>query len=208
MYDKKIKSIRDKTVGRLVVKEYPTAAAHTGHFRHLLQELSLKKDFVPDIIYIDYLNICASSRIKPGSNANTYTYVKSIAEEVRGLAVEHDIPVMSATQTNRTGFTSTDVGLEDTSESFGLPATADLMIALISTEELEDLDQIMVKQLKNRYNDPSYYRRFVIGVDRSRMKLYDCEQSAQDELHDAGPAFDNSDTGKRISEEKTDGWNI
>ena len=208
MYDKKIKSIRDKTVGRLVVKEYPTAAAHTGHFRHLLQELNLKKDFVPDVIYIDYLNICASSRIKPGSNANTYTYVKSIAEEVRGLAVEYDIPVMSATQTNRTGFVSTDVGLEDTSESFGLPATADLMIALISTEELEDLDQIMVKQLKNRYNDPSYYRRFVIGVDRSRMKLYDCEQSAQDELHDAGPAFDNSDTGKRISEEKTDGWNI
>lgn len=208
MYDKKIKSIRDKTVGRLVVKEYPTAAAHTGHFRHLLQELNLKKDFVPDVIYIDYLNICASSRIKPGSNANTYTYVKSIAEEVRGLAVEYDIPVMSATQTNRTGFTSTDVGLEDTSESFGLPATADLMIALISTEELEDLDQIMVKQLKNRYNDPSYYRRFVVGVDRSRMKLYDCEQSAQDELHDSGPAFDNSDTGKRISEEKTDGWNI
>ena len=208
MYDKKIKSIRDKTVGRLVVKEYPTAAAHTGHFRHLLQELNLKKDFVPDVIYIDYLNICASSRIKPGSNANTYTYVKSIAEEVRGLAVEYDIPVMSATQTNRTGFTSTDVGLEDTSESFGLPATADLMIALISTEELEDLDQIMVKQLKNRYNDPSYYRRFVVGVDRSRMKLYDCEQSAQDELHDSGPAFDNSDTGRRISEEKTDGWNI
>ena len=208
MYDKKIKSIRDKTVGRLVVKEYPTAAAHTGHFRHLLQELNLKKDFVPDVIYIDYLNICASSRIKPGSNANTYTYVKSIAEEVRGLAVEYDIPVMSATQTNRTGFVSTDVGLEDTSESFGLPATADLMIALISTEELEDLDQIMVKQLKNRYNDPSYYRRFVVGVDRCRMKLYDCEQSAQDELHDSGPAFDNSDTGKRISEEKTDGWNI
>ena len=147
MYDKKIKSIRDKTVGRLVVKEYPTAAAHTGHFRHLLQELNLKKDFVPDVIYIDYLNICASSRIKPGSNANTYTYVKSIAEEVRGLAVEYDIPVMSATQTNRTGFVSTDVGLEDTSESFGLPATADLMIALISTEVLEDLDQIMVKQL-------------------------------------------------------------
>ena len=208
MYDKKIKSIRDKTVGRLVVKEYPTAAAHTGHFRHLLQELNLKKDFVPDVIYIDYLKICASSRIKPGSNANTYTYVKSIAEEVRGLAVEYDIPVMSATQTNRTGFVSTDVGLEDTSESFGLPATADLMIALISTEELEDLDQIMVKQLKNRYNDPSYYRRFVVGVDRSRMKLYDCEQSAQDELHDSGPAFDNSDTGRRISEEKTDGWNI
>ena len=208
MYDKKIKSIRDKTVGRLVVKEYPTAAAHPGHFRHLLQELNLKKDFVPDVIYIDYLNICASSRIKPGSNANTYTYVKSIAEEVRGLAVEYDIPVMSATQTNRTGFVSTDVGLEDTSESFGLPATADLMIALISTEELEDLDQIMVKQLKNRYNHPSYYRRFVVGVDRSRMKLYDCEQSAQDELHDSGPAFDNSDTGRRISEEKTDGWNI
>ena len=208
MYDKKVKSIRDKTTGKLIVKEYPTATAHTGHFRHLLQELNLKKDFIPDIIYVDYLNICASARMRAGASVNSYTMVKSIAEEMRGLAVEFKLPIVTATQTNRQGFTSTDVGLEDTSESFGLPATADLMVALISTEELEELDQIMVKQLKNRYNDPTYFRRFIIGVDRSRMKLYDCEQSAQDELHDSGPAFDNSDTGKRISEEKTDGWNI
>jgi replicative DNA helicase len=208
MYDKKVKSIRDKTTGKLIVKEYPTASAHTGHFRHLLQELNLKKDFLPDIIYIDYLNICASARMRAGANVNSYTMVKSIAEELRGLAVEFKLPIVTATQTNRQGFTSTDVGLEDTSESFGLPATADLMIALISTEELEELDQIMVKQLKNRYNDPTYYRRFIIGVDRSRMKLYDCEQSATEELHDSGPAFDNSDSGRRISEEKTDGWNI
>jgi len=200
MYDKKIKSIRDKTTGRLVVKEYPTAAANTGHFRHLLQELDLKKNFQPDIIYIDYLNICSSFRVRPGSNVNSYTYVKSIAEEMRGLAVETGVPIMSATQTNRTGFVSTDVGLEDTAESFGLPATADMMFALISTEELEELDQIMVKQLKNRYNDPSYYRRFVLGVDRGRMKLYDCEQSAQDELFDVN-VMDNTDVGKRISEE-------
>ena len=208
MYDKKVKSIRDKTTGKLIVKEYPTASAHTGHFRHLLQELNLKKDFLPDIIYLDYLNICASARMRAGANVNSYTMVKSIAEELRGLAVEFKLPIVTATQTNRQGFTSTDVGLEDTSESFGLPATADLMIALISTEELEELDQIMVKQLKNRYNDPTYYRRFIIGVDRSRMKLYDCEQSATEELHDSGPAFDNSDSGRRISEEKTDGWNI
>jgi replicative DNA helicase len=208
MYDKKVKSIRDKTTGKLIVKEYPTASAHTGHFRHLLQELNLKKDFIPDIIYLDYLNICASSRMKAGSSVNSYTMVKSIAEELRGLAVEFKLPIMTATQTNRQGFTSTDVGLEDTSESFGLPATADLMVALISTEELEELDQIMVKQLKNRYNDPTYYRRFIIGVDRSRMKLYDTEQSATEELHDSGPAFDNSDSGKRISGEKTDGWDI
>ncbi|MAB55887.1 MAG: DNA primase [Synechococcus sp. CPC35] len=208
MYDKKVKSIRDKTTGKLIVKEYPTASAHTGHFRHLLQELNLKKDFIPDIIYLDYLNICASSRMKAGASVNSYTMVKSIAEELRGLAVEFKLPIMTATQTNRQGFTSTDVGLEDTSESFGLPATADLMVALISTEELEELDQIMVKQLKNRYNDPTYYRRFIIGVDRSRMKLYDTEQSATEELHDSGPAFDNSDSGKRISGEKTDGWDI
>ena len=208
MYDKKVKSIRDKTTGKLIVKEYPTASAHTGHFRHLLQELNLKKDFLPDIIYVDYLNICASARMRAGASVNSYTMVKSIAEEMRGLAVEFKLPIMTATQTNRQGFTSTDVGLEDTSESFGLPATADLMVALISTEELEELDQIMVKQLKNRYNDPTYFRRFIIGVDRSRMKLYDTEQSATEELHDSGPAFDNSDSGKRISGEKTDGWDI
>ena len=208
MYDKKVKSIRDKTTGKLIVKEYPTASAHTGHFRHLLQELNLKKDFIPDIIYLDYLNICASSRMRASSSVNSYTMVKSIAEELRGLAVEFKLPIVTATQTNRQGFTSTDVGLEDTSESFGLPATADLMVALISTEELEELDQIMVKQLKNRYNDPTYYRRFIIGVDRARMKLYDCEQSATEELHDSGPAFDKSESGQRISGEKTDGWDI
>ena len=208
MYDKKVKSIRDKTTGKLIVKEYPTASAHTGHFRHLLQELNLKKDFIPDIIYVDYLNICASARMRAGASVNSYTMVKSIAEEMRGLAVEFKLPIVTATQTNRQGFTSTDVGLEDTSESFGLPATADLMVALISTEELEELDQIMVKQLKNRYNDPTYYRRFIIGVDRARMKLYDCEQSATEELHDSPPAFDSSESGKRISGEKTDGWDI
>ena len=208
MYDKKVKSIRDKTTGKLIVKEYPTASAHTGHFRHLLQELNLKKDFIPDIIYVDYLNICASARMRANSSVNSYTMVKSIAEEMRGLAVEFKLPIVTATQTNRQGFTSTDVGLEDTSESFGLPATADLMVALISTEELEELDQIMVKQLKNRYNDPTYYRRFIIGVDRARMKLYDCEQSATEELHDSPPAFDSSESGKRISGEKTDGWDI
>ena len=208
MYDKKVKSIRDKTTGKLIVKEYPTASAHTGHFRHLLQELNLKKDFIPDIIYLDYLNICASSRMRASSSVNSYTMVKSIAEELRGLAVEFKLPIVTATQTNRQGFTSTDVGLEDTSESFGLPATADLMVALISTEELEELDQIMVKQLKNRYNDPTYYRRFIIGVDRSRMKLYDTEQSATEEIHDSGPAFDKSESGQRISGEKTDGWDI
>ena len=208
MYDKKVKSIRDKTTGKLIVKEYPTATAHTGHFRHLLQELNLKKDFIPDIIYVDYLNICASARMRAGASVNSYTMVKSIAEEMRGLAVEFKLPIVTATQTNRQGFTSTDVGLEDTSESFGLPATADLMVALISTEELEELDQIMVKQLKNRYNDPTYYRRFIIGVDRARMKLYDTEQSATEELHDSPPAFDSSESGKRISGEKTDGWDI
>ena len=208
MYDKKVKSIRDKTTGKLIVKEYPTASAHTGHFRHLLQELNLKKDFLPDIIYVDYLNICASARMRAGSSVNSYTMVKSIAEEMRGLAVEFKLPIVTATQTNRQGFTSTDVGLEDTSESFGLPATADLMVALISTEELEELDQIMVKQLKNRYNDPTYFRRFIIGVDRSRININKKKKSATEELHDSGPAFDNSDSGKRISGEKTDGWQI
>ena len=198
-YDKKIQRIKNKTKGKLIIKEYPTAAAHVGHFRHLLQELNIKKDFQPDIIFIDYLNICASHRIRPGSGANSYTLVKSIAEELRGLAVEYDVPMVSATQTTRSGYGSTDIGLEDTSESFGLPATADLMFALITSDELEDLDQLVVKQLKNRYNDPTIFKRFVIGVDRSRMKLYDVEQEAQEELIDSidvdddTPVFDRSE---------------
>jgi archaellum biogenesis ATPase FlaH len=202
MYEKKITRVREKTKGKLIIKEYPTATAHSGHFRHLLQELDLKRDFKPEMIFIDYLNICSSFRIRPGSNVNTYSYIKSIAEELRGLAVEFNVPIMSATQTNRTGFVSTDVGLEDTSESFGLPATADFMFALISTEEMQELDQVMVKQLKNRYNDPTFHKRFVLGVDRSKMRLFDCEQSAQDELVDIGPVMDNTATGKRVSAEK------
>lgn len=188
MYEKKIAELRAKTPGKLIIKEYPTASAHSGHFRHLINELKIKKSFVPDIIYVDYLNICASSRIKGmGGSINSYSFVKAIAEELRGLAVEKDVPVFSATQTTRSGYTNSDPGLEDTSESFGLPATADFMIALISTEELADLDQMMVKQLKNRYNDPTMYKRFVIGVDRARMKLYDTESSAQVDVMD-GPA--------------------
>jgi len=195
MYSKKVDRLKEKTHGKLIVKEYPTASAHVGHFRHLLQELNLKKDFRPDVIYIDYLNICASYRIRPGAGANSYTLVKSIAEELRGLAVEFDVPIVSATQTTRSGYGSTDIGLEDTSESFGLPATADLMFALITSDELEELDQLVVKQLKNRYNDPTIFKRFVIGIDRSRMKLYDVEQEAQEELFDAvsndeTPVFD------------------
>jgi replicative DNA helicase len=197
MFDKKVDKLKNKTKGKLIVKEYPTASAHVGHFRHLLQELDIKKDFQPDIIFIDYLNICASHRIRPGSGANSYTLVKSIAEELRGLAVEFDVPLVSATQTTRSGYGSTDIGLEDTSESFGLPATADLMFALITSDELEELDQLVVKQLKNRYNDPTIFKRFVIGIDRSRMKLYDCEQEAQEELfenaesvNDDIPVFD------------------
>ena len=204
MYEKKITRVQEKTKGKLIIKEYPTATAHSGHFRHLLQELDLKKDFKPDIIYIDYLNICSSFRVRPGSNVNTYSYIKSIAEELRGLAVEFDVPIMSATQTNRTGYVSTDVGLEDTSESFGLPATADFMFALISTEEMQELEQVMVKQLKNRYNDPTYHKRFVLGVDRAKMRLYDCEQSAQNELVDIGPVMDQSKSGERISSEKAE----
>jgi replicative DNA helicase len=191
-FDKKINKIASKTKGKLIIKEYPTASAHVGHFRHLLQELDVKKDFKPDMIFIDYLNICASSRVKPGAGANSYTLVKSIAEELRGLAVEFNVPIMSATQTTRSGYGSTDVELTDTSESFGLPATADFMFALISSEELEELDQMVVKQLKNRYNDPTVFKRFVIGVDRSRMKLYDCEQEAQTEIVDANQTYDDS----------------
>jgi len=186
MYDKKIAKLKEKIVGKLIIKEYPTASASTTHFRTLLNELNLKKSFIPDIIFIDYLNICCSSRIKAGANINSYTYVKSIAEELRGLAVEYGVPIVSATQTTRSGFNSSDPGLEDTSESFGLPATADLMFALISSEELEELGQIMVKQLKNRYNDPTMYKRFTLGVDRAKMRLYDVEQSGQDGLADAG----------------------
>ena len=186
LYDKKVAKVREKTTGKLIIKEYPTASASVTHFRTLLNELNLKRSFVPDIIFVDYLNICCSSRIKAGANINSYTYVKSIAEELRGLAVEYNVPIVSATQTTRSGFTSSDPGLEDTSESFGLPATADLMFALISSEELEELGQIMVKQLKNRYNDPGYYKRFTVGVDRAKMKLYDIEQSAQQGIADAG----------------------
>lgn len=186
MYDKKVAKVREKTTGKLIIKEYPTASASVTHFRTLLNELNLKKSFVPDIIFVDYLNICCSSRIKAGANINSYTYVKSIAEELRGLAVEYNVPIVSATQTTRSGFNSSDPGLEDTSESFGLPATADFMFALISSEELEELGQIMVKQLKNRYNDPGYYKRFTVGVDRSKMRLYDIEQSAQQGIADAG----------------------
>lgn len=183
VYTTKIEKIAKASVGKLIVKEYPTGAAHTGHFRALLNELKLKKNFKPDIIYIDYLNICSSARMRGlGGSINSYSYIKAIAEELRGLAVEFNVPIVSATQTTRSGFGNTDVGLEDTSESFGLPATADLMFALISTEELDDLGQIMVKQLKNRYNDLTKYKRFVIGIDRSRMKLYDVEESAQTDI--------------------------
>ena len=186
MFDSRIEKIQKKTEGKLIIKEYPTASAHCGHFRSLHNELLLKKQFRPDIIFIDYINICASSRFRYGSNVNSYTYIKGIAEEMRGLAVELNVPIMSATQTTRQGFVSTDIGLEDTSESFGLPATADLMFALISTEELEGLNQMLVKQLKNRYNDPTVNKRFIVGVDRSKMKLYDVSQKAQTDLVDTG----------------------
>ena len=186
IFESKVSNLSSKTQGTLIIKEYPTASAHAGHFRALLSELALKKSFKPDIIFIDYLNICASSRYRGNSNVNSYSYIKAIAEELRGLAVEANVPIVSATQTTRSGFGSSDVDLTDTSESFGLPATADLMFALISTEELENLGQIMVKQLKNRYNDINMNKRFVVGVDRSKMRLYDCEQSAQEDLLDSG----------------------
>ena len=183
-FTKKIGRLAAKTSGKLIIKEYPTASAHCGHFRALLQELKLKKSFEPDIIFVDYLNICASSRYRSAVNVNSYSYVKAIAEELRGLAVETSVPIVSATQTTRSGFTSSDPNLTDTSESFGLPATADLMFALVSTEDMEKLNQIMVKQLKNRYNDPTMNKRFVVGIDRAKMRLYDCEQSAQDDIVD------------------------
>lgn len=213
VYESRIHKLINKTKGKLIVKEYPTASAHAGHFRTLLEELKLKKKFAPDMIIIDYLNICSSSRMKQGAGVNSYTYIKSIAEELRGLAVEYGVPILSATQTTRSGYDNSDVSLTDTSESFGLPATVDFMFALISTEELEALNQIMVKQLKNRYNDPTYYKRFVIGIDRARMKLYDVEDSAQKGLTDAGqsaddgPQFDKSSFGKRMRQ-AGDGFNF
>jgi len=185
-FENKVTSLAKKTQGTLIIKEYPTASAHAGHFRSLLNELALKKSFRPDIIFVDYLNICASSRYKSNLSVNSYSYIKAIAEELRGLAVEFNLPIVSATQTTRSGYGSSDVELTDTSESFGLPATADLMFALISTEELEQLGQIMVKQLKNRYNDPTINKRFVVGIDRAKMRLYDCEQSAQGNILDSG----------------------
>ena len=200
MFESKVNSINKKTQGQLIIKEYPTASAHAGHFRALLNELSLKKSFKPDIIFIDYLNICASSRYKGNSNINSYTFVKAIAEELRGLAVETNVPIVSATQTTRSGYGNSDVELTDTSESFGLPATADLMFALISTEELEQLGQIMVKQLKNRYNDPTMNKRFVLGIDRAKMRLFDVEQSAQKDILDSGQdeeySYDEEKTSK------------
>ena len=187
MFESKVNDISKKTQGTLIIKEYPTAAAHSGHFKSLLNELALKKSFRPDIIFIDYLNICASSRYRGNSNVNSYSYIKAIAEEeLRGLAVEANLPIVSATQTTRSGFASSDVDLTDTSESFGLPTTADLMFALISTEELESINQILVKQLKNRYNDPTIHKRFVVGIDRAKMRLYDCEQKAQEDIIDNG----------------------
>ena len=205
MYDKKIQKVENKTAGKLIVKEYPTAVAGTGHFRHLINELKLKRSFAPDIVYVDYLNICASSRMKMGAAVNSYTYIKAIAEELRGLAVEKDVPVVSATQTTRSGFSNSDPGLEDTSESFGLPATADFMIALISTEELEASNQVMIKQLKNRYNDPTQYKRFVLGMDRAKMRLYDVDENEQT-LTDDTPVMDNSNYGERMDEEEKMRW--
>lgn len=187
MFENRIKKLSDKSYGKLIIKEYPTASAHVGHFKALLSELYLKRSFKPDIIFIDYLNICASSRFKAGGSVNSYTYVKAIAEELRGLAVEQNVPIVSATQTTRSGFSNTDVELTDTSESFGLPATADFMFALISTEDLEQLNQIMVKQLKNRYNDPTLHKRFVVGIDRAKMRLFDLEERAQHDIVDDRP---------------------
>ena len=202
MYDNKIAKIIKSTSGKLIVKEYPTASAHTGHFRGLIKELAIKKSLKPDIVFVDYLNICASTRYKGQSNVNSYMYIKAIAEELRGLAVEINVPIMSATQTTRSGFTNSDIGLEDTSESFGLPATADLMFALISNEELDELNQIAVKQLKNRYNDLTVNKRFVIGIDRAKMQLFDIKSEEQDDLVDtnqtefAEPVFDNTSFGE------------
>ena len=206
MFETKVNSLAKKTQGTFIIKEYPTASAHSGHFKALLNELALKKSFRPHIIFIDYLNICASSRFKGGSNINSYTLVKSIAEELRGLAVEFNVPIVSATQTTRSGFGSSDVELTDTSESFGLPATADLMFALISTEELENLGQILVKQLKNRYNDPTVNKRFVVGIDRAKMRLYDVEQDAQKDILDSGKEDEYNDEEQRKPKKSFEGF--
>ena len=206
MYKKKIDKLTVTTSGRLIIKEYPTAVAGAGHFRHLINELKLKKSFAPDILYVDYLNICSSARLRPGANVNSYTYIKAIAEELRGLAVEKNLPVISATQTTRSGFSNSDPGLEDTSESFGLPATADFMVALIITEELEAANQIMVKQLKNRYNDPTQYKRFVLGMDRSKMRLYDVDDNQQTLMNDSGPVMDSTEYGQRMDEDEKMKW--
>ena len=201
-FENKISKLAAKTQGTLIIKEYPTSSAHSGHFKALLSELALKKSFRPDIIFVDYLNICASTKYKQGGSINSYSYIKSIAEELRGLACEAKVPIVSATQTTRSGFGSSDVDLTDTSESFGLPATADLMFALISTEELEQIGQIMVKQLKNRYNDTVVNKRFVVGIDRAKMRIYDCEQSAQDNILDSGQEeeYNNEDRPKKSFE--------
>jgi len=202
MYETKINKLQSKTSGKLIIKEYPTASAHTGHFKNLLNELALKKSFKPDILFVDYLNIAASARFKAGANVNSYTYIKAIAEELRGLAVEYNIPVFSATQTTRGGFVSSDIGMEDTAESFGLPATADFMFALISSEELEQKNQILIKQLKNRYNDPTVNRKFILGVDRSKMRFYDVEQKAQTDLVESGQTSttDKNKFGKKLGQ--------
>ena len=204
MFDDKVTNLAQKTQGTLIIKEYPTASAHSGHFKALLQELALKKSFRPDIIFIDYLNICSSSRYKAGSNVNSYSFIKAIAEELRGLAVEANLPIVSATQTTRSGYGSSDVDLTDTSESFGLPATADLMFALISTEDLEPLNQIMIKQLKNRYNDPTMNKRFVVGIDRAKMRLYDCEQKAQEDIVDSGQEEEYNDREDKVKKSFND----
>jgi hypothetical protein len=203
VYVKRLNRVKSKTTGKLIVKEYPTASAGSAHFRHLFNELRLKKNFIPDVVYIDYLNICMSSRMKYGANVNSYTLIKAIAEELRGLAVEFNVPIMSATQTTRTGYSSSDLNLEDTSESFGLPATADFMFGLISTEELENLGQLMVKQLKNRWGDTNYLKRFVVGIDRAKMRLFDAEENAQD-LMDDTPTMDKGSVGQRVSAERDD----
>ena len=205
LYKKKINRVRKETAGKLIIKEYPTASAGTGHFRHLLNELSMKRNFKPDIIYIDYLNIALSMRIKPGAQVNSYSYIKAIAEELRGLAVERDVPIVSATQTTRKGFTNSDPGLEDTSESFGLPATADFMIAMVSSDDLQAQGCVMFKQLKNRYSDPVQNKKFKVGVDRSKMRLYDVELEHQDLIQDTPSVMDSTPSGKRINEEKIAG---
>ena len=206
IFDKKVNKILEKTKGRLIVKQYPTASAHAGHFKALINELQLKKSFRPDVIFVDYLNICASSRFKTNSNVNSYSYVKSITEEVRGMVVELDVPLFTATQTTRGGFTSSDIEMTDISESFGTAATADLLLAIISTEELDNMNQVMIKQLKNRYSDKSINKRFVVGIDRSKMRLYDVEQSAQGEILDSGQEYEYTDYEEKKPKKSFEGF--